>query len=221
MLYSGFIVDQGVRCVWRAHSKDGLDWTQEKTPLVAPIEGENNDLYGPSLFQWEGKNYVVYQDHTGNRGGLVKYVELDEQLNPAGKGGERFVLIDPDPKSPVDNRYRGCEFYREGDTIYMYCGAANHPRVLAYTTAKVGDAKPENPRSAKPKEDSPTSEFNTPVRKEKKGKKKSKAQPRSKSSRGASTSETTITPIACCGTPASSPRALSRNGTSSITIRRA
>ena len=140
MLYSGFLVDQGIRCVWLAYSRDGESWTQEKKPLVMPIAGEKNDLYGPSLFRWQGRNYVVYQDHTGNRGGLVKYVELDDQLNPVGQGGRRHVLIEHDPNSPVDNRYRGCEFYREGNTIYMYCGVANHPRVIAYATAKVGDA---------------------------------------------------------------------------------
>ena len=113
-------------------------WTQEKKPLVMPIAGEKNDLYGPSLFRWQGRNYVVYQDHSGNRGGLVKYVELDDQLNPVGTGGQRHVLIEHDPDSPADNRYRGCEFYREDDTIYMYCGVANHPRVIAYATAKVG-----------------------------------------------------------------------------------
>jgi len=139
MLYSGFVVNRRVRCVWLAHSKDGESWTQETTPLVEPIEGENNDLYGPSLFQWEGKNYVVYQDHTGNRGGLVKYVELDKQLNPVGRGGKRFVLIEPDSESPVDNRYRGCEFYREGDTLYMYAGGGNGPRILVYATARVDD----------------------------------------------------------------------------------
>ena len=146
MLYSGYFVDQKIRCIWLAHSQDGESWTQEKTPLVIPIEGENNDLYGPSLFRWKGRNYVVYQDHTGNRGGLVKYVKLDDQLNAVGKGGKRHILIDHDPNSPADNRYRGCEFYREGDKIYMFAGVANHPRVLAYAVAEVGDVKSESPR---------------------------------------------------------------------------
>ena len=119
MLYSGYFLDRQIRCIWLAHSKDGESWTQEKTPLIYPVEGENNDLYGPSLFRWKGRNFVVYQDHTGNRGGLVKYVELDDELNAVGKGGTRHVLIDPDPNCPVDNRYRGCEFYREGNMIYM------------------------------------------------------------------------------------------------------
>lgn len=140
MLYSGFIVDRGIRCVWLAYSKDGESWTQEQTPLIHPIKGENNDLYGPSLFQWKGRNYVVYQDHTGNRGGLVKYVELDDQLNGVGKEGARYTLIDPDSRSVVDNRYRGCEFHREGDTIYMYAGGGNHPRILVYATAQVNDS---------------------------------------------------------------------------------
>ena len=139
MLYSGFIVDRGIRCVWLAYSVDGESWRQEKTPLVEPIEGENKDLYGPALFRWKGTNYIVYQDHTGNRGGLVKYVEVGQQLNPVGSGGERFTLIERDPESPVGNRYRGCEFYREGDTIYMYSGGGSRPRILVYATAEVSE----------------------------------------------------------------------------------
>lgn len=138
MLYSGFIEERGIRCVWLAHSNDGADWTQETTPLVEPIEGEGNDLYCPSLFQWEGRNYIVYADHSGYRGGLLKYVEMDDQLRPVGRGGERFVLIDQVPDSPIDNRYRGGEFHREGDTIHLYSGASVKPRLIVYATAEVG-----------------------------------------------------------------------------------
>ena len=146
MLYSGFIEKRAIRCIWLAYSKDGVSWEQETNPLVEPIAGENNDLYGPSFFQWEGKNYVVYQDHTGNRGGLVNYVELDQQLHPVGADGERFTLIGHDPNSPVDNRYRGCEFYREGDTIYMLASGGSHPRVLVWATAKAGKVAAPPPR---------------------------------------------------------------------------
>lgn len=139
MLYSGFIEERAIRCVWLAHSKDGKSWIQEKTPLVEPIDSENHDIYCPALMQWEGKNFIVYQDHTGYRGGLVKYVELDSQLNPIGNQGERFVLIDPVPDSPVDNRYRGGEFYRAGDTLYFYTGAGKSPRIIVYATAHLGD----------------------------------------------------------------------------------
>ena len=49
MLYSGINVERHIRYVWLAYSKDCMKWTQVKTPLVEPIEGENNDIYGPSL----------------------------------------------------------------------------------------------------------------------------------------------------------------------------
>ena len=137
MLYSGFIEERGIRCVWLAHSKDGANWVQVKTPLVEPVEGENNDIYCPSLLQWQGRNFIVYQDHTSYRGGLVKYVELDSQLNPVGAQGERYVLIDPVPDSPIGNRYRGGEFYREGDKLYLYSGASERPRIIVYATASV------------------------------------------------------------------------------------
>lgn len=135
MLYSGFIEERGIRCVWLAHSKDGTNWTQEKTPLVEPIEGEGNDLYCPSLLQWQGRNFIVYADHSGYRGGILKYVELDSQLTPVGSGGDRHILIDPVPHSPIGNRYRGGEFHREGDKIYMYSGASEKPRTIVYATA--------------------------------------------------------------------------------------
>lgn len=135
MLYSGFIEERGIRCVWLAHSKDGSTWVQETTALVEPVEGEGNDLYCPSLLQWKGKNYIVYADHTGYRGGNLKYVELDNQLSPIGNKGERHILIDPVPNSPIDNRWRGGEFHLEGNTLYMYSGADENPRIIAYATA--------------------------------------------------------------------------------------
>jgi len=139
MLYSGINVERGIRYVWLAYSKDCMKWTQEKTPLVEPVEGENNDIYGPYLLQWQGRNFIVYQDHSGFHGGIVKYVELDKQLNPVGKNGKRYTLIDPVPNSPIDNRYRECGFYREGDTLYMYSSGSEKPRVIVCATAQVKD----------------------------------------------------------------------------------
>ena len=137
MLYSGFIRERGIRCVWLAHSKDAENWVQLETPLVEPIEGEKNDLYGPSLLRWKNRNYVVYQDHTTWRGGNIKYVEVDAELNPVGTKGKRFVLIDPPPRPPLKDRYRGGEFYLEDDTLYLYSSASSNPRILVYATARV------------------------------------------------------------------------------------
>lgn len=136
MLYSGFIEGREIRCVWLAHSKDAKSWTQFKTPLVAPVEGENDNLYGPSLLQWRGRNFVVYQDMTAWRGGNLKYVEVDRAFNPVGDGGARFMLMDPPLGPPLEGRLRGAEFYREEDTLYLYSSAAKNPRVIVYATAK-------------------------------------------------------------------------------------
>ncbi len=138
MVYSGFIEERGIRCVWLAHSKDAISWTQIQTPLVEPIEGEKNDLYGPAFFQWKGRNYIVYQDHTAWRGGNLKYVEVDQDLNPVGDGGQRYVLIDPPSEPPLNDRYRGAEFYIEDDTIYLYSSASSQPRLIVYATARIG-----------------------------------------------------------------------------------
>lgn len=135
MLYSGFITDREIRCVWLAHSKDAENWTQLKTPLVEPIAGEMNDCYGPAFLRWQGKNYVVYQDHTTWRGGNIKYVEVDQEFNPVGDQGKRFVLMDPPAEPPLNDRYRGAEFYREGDTLYLYSSASRGPRLIVYATA--------------------------------------------------------------------------------------
>lgn len=140
MLYSGFIEERGIRCVWLAHSEDAENWTQLTTPLVEPVEGENNDCYGPSLLQWHDRNFVVYQDHTTWRGGNVKYVEVDRDLNPVEDRGERFVLLDPPADPPLNDRYRGAEFYREDGTIYMYSSASSDPRIIVFATA---DSEPE------------------------------------------------------------------------------
>jgi len=135
MLYSGFIKERGIRSVWLAHSRDAEHWIQLKTPLVEPAVGENNDIYGPSLLQWENRNFIVYQDHTTLRGGNIKYVEVDRELNPVGSKGERFVLMDPPPDPPLNDRFRGGEFYLENDTLYMYSSASANPRIIVYATA--------------------------------------------------------------------------------------
>ncbi|MHC4994421.1 MAG: glycoside hydrolase family protein, partial [Planctomycetota bacterium] len=56
MLYTGFLKDREIRCVWLAHSKDAVNWTQLKTPLVEPIANEMKDLYGPAFLRWKGRN---------------------------------------------------------------------------------------------------------------------------------------------------------------------
>jgi len=142
MLYSGFLEDRGIRCVWLAHSKDAENWVQLKTPLVEPIEGENNDAYGPSLLRWENRNFIVYQDHTTWRGGNIKYVEVDRELSPVGNKGERFVLLDPPPGPPLKDRYRGGEFYRENDALYLYSSASSGPRIIVYATASAARTAP-------------------------------------------------------------------------------
>jgi hypothetical protein len=48
---------------------------------------------------------------------------------------KRYVLIDPVPGSPIDNRYRECEFYHDADTLYMYSSGGEKPRMIVYATA--------------------------------------------------------------------------------------
>jgi hypothetical protein len=135
MLYSGFIEEREIRCVWLAHSTDAENWTQLKTPLVEPVEGENNDCYGPSLLQWKNRNFIVYQDHTAPRGGNLKCVEVDRELNPVGNQGERLVLIDPSSEPPLKDRCRGAEFYLENEILYLYSSGSWDPRILVYAKA--------------------------------------------------------------------------------------
>jgi len=135
MLYSGFVVERGIRCVWLAHSTDAENWIQLKTPLVEPVAGENENVYGPALLQFKNRNFLVYQDQTAWRGGNIKYVEVDSELNPVGNKGERFVLLDPPSDPPLNDRYRGAEFYRENDSLYLYSSASSNPRIIVYATA--------------------------------------------------------------------------------------
>ena len=137
MLYSGFLEDRAIRCVWLAHSQDAENWVQLKAPLVEPVAGENNDAYGPALLRWQGSNFVVYQDHTTWRGGNIKCVELDQQLHAVGAAGKRHMLLDPPPKPPINDRYRGAEFYFENGKLYMYASASKDPRVIVYATAEI------------------------------------------------------------------------------------
>ena len=135
MLYSGFIEARGIQCVWLAHSRDGEKWVQLKTPLVEPVAGENDTICCASLLQWDNRNFVVYQDRTGWRGGNIKYVELDRELNSVGNRGERFVLMDPPSDPPLNDRYRSAEFYFEEDILHMISGAGSKPRIYVYATA--------------------------------------------------------------------------------------
>ena len=45
--------------------------------------------------------------------------------------------MDPPPGLPLEDRYRGAEFYLEGDTLYLYSSGARDPRVIVWATAKV------------------------------------------------------------------------------------
>jgi len=141
MLYSGYAQEEGIRSVWLAHSRDAENWTQLKTPLVGPVPGEDDTIYCASLLQWDGRNFIVYQDNTGWRGGNVKYVEVDGELHPVGNKGERFILMDPPPT--LNERYRSAEFYLEDDTFYMYSGAGSKPRIYVYATAEARDPLPK------------------------------------------------------------------------------
>ena len=153
MLYSGVLEGKEIRCIWLACSKDAENWVQLKTPLVEPIEGEMNDCYDPTFLRWKNRNFIVYQDHTTWRGGNIKYVEVDQEFNPVGNQGERYLLMDPPPEPPLKDRYRGGEFYLEGDTLYLYSSASRNPRLIVYATAKANSTSPQQPpipRNPKP-----------------------------------------------------------------------
>lgn len=184
MVYSGFLEDREIRCVWLAHSKDAVNWTQLTTPLVEPIEGEMNDCYGPALLRWKGRNLLTYQDHTTWRGGNLKCVELDEELTPVGAGGERHVLLDPPNEPPLNDRYRGAEFYREDGKLYLYGSASRSPRLIVYLTAE-DEAAEEEPKTEREPvaEPRPTSEAATRPKREKReeGEQPSKRKKPSKS----------------------------------------
>ena len=137
MFYSGFDEKEGIRSVWLAHSKDARNWTQLQRPILSPTSGEGNDLYGPALVRWKGKNYLSYQDHTAWRGGNLKYVEVDNDLNPPEKTTPRFTLISPETNSPLQGRIRGSEFYFDKNDLYLFSSGSKSPRVLFYAKAKI------------------------------------------------------------------------------------
>ena len=121
--------------------RENLDPGQDAP--VEPIEGEGDNLYGPSLLQWQGRNLLVYQDGTAWRGGNLKCVELDPELHAVGAGGTRHVLIDPPAGPPMKDRYRGAEFYAEGEKLYLYSSGSKDPRILVYATARIGTERPQ------------------------------------------------------------------------------
>jgi hypothetical protein len=45
------------------------------------------------------------------------------------------MLMDPPSDPPLNDRYRGGEFYLEGDTLYLYSSASSNPRIIVYATA--------------------------------------------------------------------------------------
>jgi len=137
MLYSG--VNTGDRAIWMAHSKDAKDWTQLTTPIVNAAPGEHKQIYGPSFLRYKQQNYIVYQDNTSNNsGGNIKYVSVNENFDPVGKGGQRYVLLNPPSSAPYNNRLRGAEFYQKGNKLHMISGASGkYNEVLVRATAKL------------------------------------------------------------------------------------
>jgi len=128
------------RHVWLAYSSDGTNWTQLTTPLVKASSGEKSyakqEIYGPSFLQYDGSNYVVYQDNNSEQsGGIVKYVKLNGDLDPIGEDRKRNTMLIPSSEDPYNNRYRGGEFYQDGDMIYYYTGTGNkYSEVIVYAS---------------------------------------------------------------------------------------
>lgn len=137
MLYVGLNREKKLRSVWLAHSKDAENWIQLNPPLVSPVEaeGENRDIHSAAFFQWQEKNYIIYSDNYTWRGGRLRYVEVDKELNPVGTGGKRYTLIHP-PES-IQVRLRGQEFFREGDKIHMISGGGKSPRLAVHSSATI------------------------------------------------------------------------------------
>ncbi|MEO1003029.1 MAG: hypothetical protein AAFX65_07955 [Cyanobacteria bacterium J06638_7] len=142
MLYSGWSEARGLRAIWLAHSSDAEQWTQHPEPLVEPAPDETRNIYDPALLQLHGRTFIVYQDQSDHRGGAIRYVEIDPELHPIGSGGERFLLLDPDPAPPISGRFRGSTFHRHGDRIHLITGAASRPGIIVDATA---DAEPAPP----------------------------------------------------------------------------
>lgn len=79
---------------------------------------------------------AAFREGTSWKGGNIKYVEVDRDLNPLGHEGERSVHMDPPPEPPLKDRYRGAEFYFENDTLHMHSSGSSQPRIIVYATAK-------------------------------------------------------------------------------------
>ena len=136
MLYSGMDVDANLRSIYIAYSDDAKNWTQQKTPLVKPVSGENNEIFGPSLLKWKNKNLVVYQDNLGGKGGNLKCVIVNDNFDNVGFGGKRHTLLVPPDGPPVDGRFRGAEFYEFSNKLYMFSGASKRFKEnIIYATA--------------------------------------------------------------------------------------
>jgi hypothetical protein len=133
MLYSGWSEARGVRAIWLATSEDAKTWTQLPSPLVEPAVEETRTIYDPALLNHDGRTFIVYQDQSAHRGGAIRYVEIDEELNPIGSAGQRFVLLDPDP--PLEGRFRSTTFLQDGDRLILFSGAASRPGIIVYATA--------------------------------------------------------------------------------------
>ncbi|MHC4994422.1 MAG: hypothetical protein ACYTGQ_05150, partial [Planctomycetota bacterium] len=56
---------------------------------------------------------------------------------PVGAGGKRYTLIDPPADPPMKDRYRGSEFFIEGDTLWLFSSGSRLPRLLVHAKAKV------------------------------------------------------------------------------------
>ena len=144
MLYTALDLSIDIRSTWLAVSDDAITWFQDTEPLVMPAAGENDAIYGSSFLRMNNKNYIFYEDNSsGNSGGNVKYVLVDDAFTPVGSGGERVLLMDPPTGNPAYDRYRGGEFYQEDDTMYYFSGAGpKYREVIVYFTANLPPAVP-------------------------------------------------------------------------------
>lgn len=137
MLYSGLLEERGVRAIWLAISNDAETWTQLPTPLVEPAEHETAAIYDPALVLFDDRVFIAYNDASSHRGGSIRYVEIDRELNPLGSGGQRFVLKEPHPGPPLNGRLRSTQFHQEEDTLLLLSGASLRPGIIIRATAEL------------------------------------------------------------------------------------
>lgn len=133
------------RKIYVAFSPEGRTWTVQPNPIVTPGDAEGANVSAANLWQWNGKNYIVY----GSTTGTMFAREVNDQLT---ESGEPRPLYMPEAVPPQSGRATSPEILTvDGKThLFMEIGGRGQTTIAHALLDPTGVRDPLNVNPSDP-----------------------------------------------------------------------